>query len=130
MKWNYMTYGQGSGIVVGTGDKTEIGRINLMLSRVQPLTTRLLKQMADFGRLLTGAILILASITFVFGSAVRDYSLKDIFLACVGLAVAAIPEGIPAIVTITLAIGVQRMRKFSLQSMCASNSLFEFFRIN
>lgn len=106
-----VTYGQGTGIVVGTGDNTEIGRINLMLSRVQPLTTRLLKQMADFGQLLTGAIVVLAAITFAFGVIVRDYSLTEMFLACVGLAVAAIPEGLPAIVTITLAIGVQRMAR-------------------
>ncbi|MBW2467179.1 MAG: cation-transporting P-type ATPase [Deltaproteobacteria bacterium] len=106
-----VTYGQGTGIVVGTGDNTEIGRINLMLSKVQPLTTRLLKQMADFGQLLTGAIVVLAVITFIFGIIVRDYSFTEMFLACVGLAVAAIPEGLPAIVTITLAIGVQRMAR-------------------
>jgi magnesium-transporting ATPase (P-type) len=106
-----VTYGQGTGIVVGTGDNTEIGRINQMLSKVQPLTTRLLKQMADFGQLLTGAIIVLAAATFAFGIFVRDYSLTEMFLACVGLAVAAIPEGLPAIVTITLAIGVQRMAR-------------------
>ena len=106
-----VTYGQGTGIVVGTGDDTEIGRINLMLSRVQPLTTRLLKQMADFGQLLTGAIIVLAVVTSVFGIFARSYSLTDMFLAAVGLAVAAIPEGLPAIVTITLAIGVQRMAR-------------------
>jgi len=106
-----VTYGQGTGIVVGTGDNTEIGKINLMLSRVQPLTTRLLKQMAEFGQLLTGAIVVLAAITFAFGVIVRSYTLTEMFLACVGLAVAAIPEGLPAIVTITLAIGVQRMAR-------------------
>ena len=106
-----VTYGQATGVVVGTGDNTEIGRINLMLARVQPLRTRLLKQMADFGQLLTGAIVVFAAITFAFGVVVRDYTLTEMFLACVGLAVAAIPEGLPAIVTITLAIGVQRMAR-------------------
>jgi len=108
-----VTYGQGTGIVVGTADNTEIGRINLMLSRVQPLTTRLLKQIAEFGQLLTGAIVVFAAVTFAFGVLVRGYTMSEMFLACVGLAVAAIPEGLPAIVTITLAIGVQRMARRS-----------------
>ena len=55
-----VTYGQGTGIVIGTGDNTEVGRINLMLSSVQPLTTRLLKQMGEFGQLLTAVTLALS----------------------------------------------------------------------
>ncbi len=106
-----VTYGQGTGVVVATGDHTELGRINQMLTRVQPLTTRLLRRIAEFGRLLTGAILGLAAAAFIFGIMVRDYSLSEMFFAVVGLAVAAIPEGLPAIITITLAIGVQRMAR-------------------
>ncbi|WP_455380512.1 cation-transporting P-type ATPase [Acidihalobacter prosperus] len=104
-------YGQGRGMVVATGDKTEIGRISGILSEVQTLTTPLLRQMAIFSRWLTLTILIIASLTFLFGIFVRGYTATDMFLAAVGLAVAAIPEGLPAIMTITLAIGVQRMAR-------------------
>ena len=104
-----VTYGQGCGVVVRTGDKTEIGRISAMLAEVQLLVTPLLKQMATFGQWLTGAIVVVATITFAYGIFLQGYSAEDMFLASVGLAVAAIPEGLPAIMTITLAIGVQHM---------------------
>ncbi|SCZ55704.1 cation-transporting P-type ATPase [Thiohalomonas denitrificans] len=104
-----VTFGQGSGVVVATGSTTEIGRINAMLSSVQALTTPLLRQIDQFGRTLTFWIAGLAFLTFGFGYLVRDYSAEEMFLAAVSLAVAAIPEGLPAIITITLAIGVQRM---------------------
>ena len=107
----FVTYGQASGVVVATGATTEIGRISTMLERVETLTTPLLRQMAEFGRWLTGAIIAVAALTFAFGVLTRDYSAPDMFLAAVGLAVAAIPEGLPAIMTITLAIGVQRMAR-------------------
>lgn len=106
-----VTYGQASGIVVATGDKTEIGQISSLLSKVQTLTTPLLKQISKFGRWLSFAILVLASLTFLFGIYIHEYVMSDMFLAAVGLAVAAIPEGLPAIMTITLAIGVQRMAR-------------------
>ena len=106
-----VTHGQGSGIVVKTGADTEIGRISTLVSKVESVTTPLLVQMAQFGRWLTMAILALAMITFFLGFYVRSYSATDMFLAAVSLAVAAIPEGLPAIMTITLAIGVQRMAK-------------------
>lgn len=104
-----VTYGQGSGVVVETADATEIGRIGTLLAEVQTLTTPLLRKLAGFARWLTAAILLIAAVTMAFGVLVRDYSLSDMFLAAVGLAVAAIPEGLPAIMTIALAIGVQRM---------------------
>ena len=106
-----VTHGQGSGVVVKTGAQTEIGRISTLVSEVETVTTPLLTQMAQFGRWLTIAILAIAAITFAFGFFVRDYAAADMFLAAVSLAVAAIPEGLPAIMTITLAIGVQRMAK-------------------
>lgn len=106
-----VTYGQGVGVVVETGSATEIGRISEMLKGVETLTTPLLKAMDRFARYLTVAILIFAVITLVFGFLARDYSLTEMFLAAVSLIVAAIPEGLPAIVTITLAIGVQRMAR-------------------
>ena len=104
-----VTYGQGSGVVVATGDATELGRISTMLAQAQTLTTRLLVKVAEFGRWLTFAIIGLAAATFAFGTLVRNYGISDMFMATVGLAVAAIPEGLPAILTITLALGVQRM---------------------
>ena len=106
-----VTYGQGRGVVTATGQETEIGRISSMLSEVQVLTTPLLRQIATFGQWLTAAILVCAVLTFLFGYLVRGLAPQEMFLAAVGLAVAAIPEGLPAIMTITLAIGVQRMAK-------------------
>ena len=106
-----VSHGQGAGVVVATGANTEIGRISSMVSQVDTVSTPLLMQMAEFGRWLTMAILGIAGLTFVFGYLIRDYAAADMFLAAVSLAVAAIPEGLPAIMTITLAIGVQRMAK-------------------
>lgn len=106
-----VAHGQGTGIVVETGAKTEIGRISTLVSEVESVMTPLLRQMAQFGRWLTMAILGIAFITFTFGILIRDYRMDDMFIAAVSLAVAAIPEGLPAIMTITLAIGVQRMAK-------------------
>ncbi|MFO8155294.1 MAG: cation-transporting P-type ATPase [Pseudomonadota bacterium] len=104
-----VAFGSGRGVVVATGAETEIGRISTMLQDVEELTTPLLQQVADFGRWLSLAIIALAAFTFAIGFWVRDYGLAETFLAAVSLAVAAIPEGLPAIMTITLAIGVQRM---------------------
>jgi len=106
-----VTYGQGTGMVVVTGANTEIGRISSMLAQVETLTTPLLRQMSQFARWLTGAILVIAVATFLFGILVRSYPAADMFIAAVGLVVAAIPEGLPAIMTITLAIGVQCMAR-------------------
>ncbi len=106
-----VTHGQGAGVVIATGIQTEIGYISTLVSEVESVTTPLLSQMTQFGRWLTGAILVLAMITFAFGVLFRDYLATEMFLAAVSLAVAAIPEGLPAIMTITLAIGVQRMAR-------------------
>ncbi|MFA6121736.1 MAG: cation-transporting P-type ATPase [Sideroxydans sp.] len=108
-----VVYGQGSGVVVATADHTEIGRISAMLQEVKTMTTPLLRQMEVFGRWLTIAILALAAVTFLFGWLVHHFALGDMFLAAVSMAVAAIPEGLPAVLTITLALGVQRMAKRS-----------------
>jgi magnesium-transporting ATPase (P-type) len=106
-----VTYGTALGMVVSTGDETEIGRISSMLRTVPQLTTPLLRQIARFSQWLTAAIVMLASATFAYGWTVQHSSLTELFMSAVGLAVAAIPEGLPAIMTITLAIGVQRMAK-------------------
>ncbi len=104
-----VTQGQARAVVVATGTHTEIGRIGRMLETVSQDTTPLLRKMAEFGRHLTAVVLGAAALLFGFGTLVRDLAAGDMFMAAVGLAVAAIPEGLPAILTITLAIGVQRM---------------------
>lgn len=101
--------GQGTGIVTRTGAHTEIGRITTLLHGVETLLTPLVRQMNEFARVLTGAILALAAMVFGIAVFVHDTPEGEAFLAVVGLAVAAIPEGLPAVMTITLAIGVQRM---------------------
>jgi magnesium-transporting ATPase (P-type) len=111
MAWSgtLVTAGVGTGIVTGTGAATEIGRISALLSDVQTLATPLTRQLERFGKLLSVVIGALALFTLAIGMLLHRYDLEHMFLAAVGLAVAAIPEGLPAIITITLAIGVQRM---------------------
>ncbi len=103
--------GQAKGVVVAIGAATEIGRISGLLATVETLTTPLVRQMQDFAKTLTFFILGLATALVVYGITVQDYEFVDVFTAVVGLAVAAIPEGLPAVLTITLAIGVQAMAK-------------------
>jgi magnesium-transporting ATPase (P-type) len=104
-----VTYGQATGVVVATGEHTEIGRISTLLEQVEEITTPLLRRMAQFGRWLSAAIVLAAGTTFAIGVLWRGQPAGDMFMAAVALAVAAIPEGLPAIMTIILAIGVQRM---------------------
>lgn len=104
-----VTSGLGRGVVVATGANTEIGRISGMLSTVETLTTPLLRQMNVFARWLTVLILIIAAVLLVFGYFVEHFEFAEMFMAVVGLSVAAIPEGLPAVLTITLAVGVQAM---------------------
>lgn len=106
-----VAYGQAAGVVIGTGARTEIGRISEMLSQVEEITTPLIKQLGVFGRWLTVAILAVAAVMLAYGLLVQGMTFDEVFLASVGLAVAAIPEGLPAIMTITLAIGVQQMAR-------------------
>jgi magnesium-transporting ATPase (P-type) len=106
-----VTQGQARAVVVATGAATEIGRIGRMLDAVEGGTTPLLRKMEGFGRTLTVVILALAALLFAFGLLVRGMGAGEVFMAAVGLAVAAIPEGLPAIMTIALAIGVQRMAR-------------------
>jgi magnesium-transporting ATPase (P-type) len=103
--------GQGKGVVVATGGATEIGRISGLLSSVQTLTTPLLRQMDTFARWLAIFVIGLGIAILGFGLLVRNYPFDEIFMAVVGIAVAAIPEGLPAILTVTLAIGVQGMAR-------------------
>ncbi len=106
-----VTSGQGMGVVVATGPKTEIGHISGMLSQVETLQTPLVSQMAIFAKWLTLFILVVASLILIYGYAVLHQDFATIFMAVVGLSVAAIPEGLPAVLTITLAVGVQAMAR-------------------
>ncbi len=105
-----VTYGSGRGIVVATGDDTEIGRINQLIAGADVLETPLTRKIHQFSNILLYAILAMAVLTFVIGM-LRGQDLVEIFMASVALAVGAIPEGLPAAITITLAIGVSRMAR-------------------
>jgi cation-transporting P-type ATPase F len=102
--------GQGTGIVVATGDATETGRISQLIAQTPELATPLTRKMEAFAKQLLVAILALAGLTFVVGL-LRGESAFDMFMAAVALAVGAIPEGLPAAMTVTLAIGVARMAR-------------------
>lgn len=106
-----VAYGQGVGVVIATGRDTELGRISQLLAGVEMLSTPLLIQFERFGRWLTLATLALMALTFALGTLWRGYDAEAMFLAAVGIAVAVIPEGLPPILTITLALGVRRMAR-------------------
>jgi len=106
-----VTAGRATGIVTATGAGTELGRINTMISEVQTLATPLTRQMAAFSKTLSFVVLGLAALMFLTGWLLHDYTVAELFFASIGFAVAAIPEGLPAILTITLAIGVQSMAR-------------------
>ncbi len=101
--------GQGSGVVIATGAQTEIGRINTLIAGVEQLTTPLLRQINQFGQRFTWVAICAAAVIFAFATLVRAYDWREALIAVVALAVGVVPEGLPAVITITLAIGVQRM---------------------
>ncbi|UOY01203.1 HAD-IC family P-type ATPase [Blastococcus sp. PRF04-17] len=105
-----VTRGRGRGIVVATGADTEIGRIHRLVGEAETLHTPLTRKIGRFSRVLTAVILGLALLAFVMGT-VRGEPVDQMLTAAVALAVGAIPEGLPAVVTITLAIGVARMAR-------------------
>lgn len=106
-----VTYGTATGVVVETGIKTEIGKITEMLSAEKGFTTPLLQKIDKFAIRLSVFVLVFALSFFMFGYFFRDYTTMELFMATIGIVVASIPEGLPAIITITLAVGVQRMAK-------------------
>lgn len=105
---SFVTFGQGTGIVVAIAADTEVGQISQSMEQRVNLTTPLTRKFARFSRLLLYGILTLATLTFTIGLA-QGESWVYMFEAAVALAVSAIPEGLPAVVTVTLAIGVNRM---------------------
>lgn len=104
-----VTNGQGIGVVIATGANTEIGHIGGLLFEVQTLETPLVLQMAVFARWLTLFILAVSVLMLLFGYFILDHNFDSLFMAVVGIAVSAIPEGLPAVLTITLAVGVKAM---------------------
>jgi len=105
-----VTYGQAEGVVWATGERTETGRIAGLIAGAADLDTPLTRKIAAFSRLLMVVILFLSVVTFAIG-VWRGEPWVDMFMAAVALAVGAIPEGLPAAMTITLAVGVSRMAK-------------------
>lgn len=101
--------GQATGVVVATGARTEIGKISVLIGEVEGLATPLLRQINQFGRLFTAGAALMALAVFVFALLVRNYSWVEALMVTVALAVGVVPEGLPAVITITLAIGVRRM---------------------
>ncbi|QQK75314.1 cation-transporting P-type ATPase [Salicibibacter cibarius] len=101
--------GSGVGIVTATGEDTEIGKINQSIAEVEDLQTPLIKQTSQFGKMVAIAIVGFSVLMYIFGLLFRDYPLGELLLYVIGIAVAAIPEGLPAILSIILAIGVQNM---------------------
>jgi Ca2+-transporting ATPase len=113
-----VTYGRGKAVIIGTGMNTEIGKIAQMISSFEEQSTPLQEKLADFGKILGILCLAVCAVVFVLGiyQGYRDGNLTMdevtlLFMTAVSLAVAAIPEGLPAVVTIVLAIGMQRMVK-------------------
>ena len=106
-----VTYGRGKGIVVSIGMQTEVGKIATMLDSVDDSETPLSRRLEALGKTLGIAALVICLVIFAVGSFVHGREIFEMFMTAVSLAVAAIPEGLPAISTIVLSIGVQRMVK-------------------
>lgn len=105
-----VSYGRGAGIVVATGMDTEVGKIAGHLANIESKETPLQRKLAEMSKILTVGVLLVCVVIFIVGLTQKRDALQ-MFLTAVSLAVAAIPEGLPAVVTIVLALGVQRMAK-------------------
>jgi len=103
--------GSGTGVVVATGHQAEIGRITTMLAQIDVFDTPLVRQITKFGKVLALLIVSMAVVMALIGKLVHNLPIPDLLSAVIGFAVSAIPEGLPALVTITLALGVQQMAR-------------------
>ena len=103
--------GTGAGMVVAIGLETEIGHISQMITQVDVISTPLIRQLEQFGKTVATVIIGVSVAVFLFGHFFRSYEATELLLATIGLAIAAIPEGLPAILSIILAIGVQNMAR-------------------
>ncbi len=105
-----VTYGRGKGVVVGTGHETEIGKIATAIQSYEDETTPLQKSLNQLGKFLGIATVIICIVVFGVGL-LQGRDVLEMFMVAISLAVAAIPEGLPAIVTIVLALGMNKMVK-------------------
>ncbi|MBS0968780.1 cation-transporting P-type ATPase [Nissabacter archeti] len=103
--------GSAAGVVVATGQATELGRINQMMGEAKAQRTPLLQQMDRLGKGILGLILLMMAFLFLFAFILRDMPLGELLLALISLAVASVPEGLPAIISIILSLGVQAMAR-------------------
>ena len=103
--------GTGTAVVTSTGARTEIGRIQTLMSEVESLETPLSRQLAKLGKIIAIMVGVMAVVMIVIGVFLHNFDLQETISATIGFAVAAIPEGLPALVTITLAMGVQQMAR-------------------
>jgi Ca2+-transporting ATPase len=119
-----VTYGRGSAVVVATGMRTELGKIAALIQEVAPERTPLQKRLDQVGKTLAGAGVIAALLVLLIG-VLRGEPVADMFLTAISVAVAVVPEGLPAVVTITLALGAQRMfrRKALIRKLPAVETL-------
>ncbi len=101
--------GSAKAIVTAIGEGTELGQINASISEVQTVKTPLIRQTTKFGQTVSIAILIISVVIYAFGYFLREYEPVELMLTTIGLAVAAIPEGLPAVISIILALGVRNM---------------------
>ncbi|KAA1420597.1 HAD-IC family P-type ATPase [Mumia zhuanghuii] len=106
-----ITQGSARGVVTATGQGTEVGKIQTLVDEVEPLETPLSRQLDAFGKALALLIAVLAVVMVVVGRVVHDFEGAELVAATIGFAVAAVPEGLPALVTIILALGVQQMAR-------------------
>lgn len=120
-----VTAGTGQGVIVATGIHTEIGKINRMMSEVDALTTPLLKQTSQFGKTISVAIVGVSVLLYVYGLLVMNNPPVELLMAVIALAVAVIPEGLPAILSIILAVGVRNMaaRKATVRNLPSVETL-------
>ncbi|HKE57583.1 MAG TPA: HAD-IC family P-type ATPase, partial [Pyrinomonadaceae bacterium] len=123
--------GRATGVVVATGSETELGRINQLLAEVSALETPLLRQIKKFGYAITAVIAVVTVLIFAYGKWVMRMDFGELFAAIVGIAVSTIPEGLPTLITVTLAIGVQRMaqRRAIIRRLPAVETLGSVSRI-
>ena len=103
--------GTAAGVVIATGRDTELGHINDMMSHIETAKTPLLQQIDKLGKAIFAVILLMMAGLFIFGYLLRDIPLASLALSVISLAVAAVPEGLPAIISIILSLGVQSMAR-------------------
>lgn len=120
----FITAGRGLGVVTETGMKTQLGLIAKMIQTVKRETTPLQRRLGHLGKVLAVAALLLVAVIFVLGL-LRGDELKLLFLTAVSIGVAAVPEGLPAVVTIALTLGAQRMlrRRVLIRKLAAVETL-------